>query len=141
MISRTTKIGYEWKRVGLEKEELNEVLGKLLEHNYNELNRISEYVTKKLIDKGISPSDVEMTIKMLAEKQLTRCYTVIANALDEKLHRMRDEKKKPLPKKVEKKVEKDIEEGLKEEPKPEGDSAIEEAFKKMEEEPEEGFDG
>lgn len=130
MITRTAKIGYNFERIGLTKEELDKVMQDMLEHNYNELQRIADF----LKEKGYEGGTLGATMKALAEKQLTSSFTVLANAVDEKLFRLRNQKKKPFGKKEEENIKKQVEEGLKKKDTPEGKSKIEEAFEKVKEE-------
>jgi len=133
VITRTAKLSSygNFERIGLTKEELNEVMDKLLEHNYRELQRIGSFLKSKGYDEKEEASAV--TMQILAEKQLTSSFTVIANALDEKLYNMRSKARKPFTKEEQKDIKKKVEEGFKKKDTEEGKSIIEEAFEKTDE--------
>lgn len=133
MITRTAKIGSygNFERIGLTKEELDEAMKKLLENNYRELKRIGTF----LKDKGYNEKEeaTEITMRILADKQLTSCFTVLANTLDEKLFYLRSKARRPLTKEEHKSVKKEVEEGFKKKDTPEGKSMIDTAFEKTKE--------
>lgn len=134
MITRTASLrGYgKFERIGLTSEEIDKVMEKLLEHNFNELQRIAKYLKEKgYVEK--STEALEMTMRTLAEKQLTSSFTVIVNALDEKIFKLRSEARKSIPTKVQEKVKTQVEKGFKKKDTEEGKSMITEAFERTKE--------
>ncbi len=69
-----------------------------------------------------------ITMRILAEKQLASSFTVMVNALDEKIYNMRSKARRPFSKGEQKNIKKKVEEGFKKKGTPEGKSLIQEAF-------------
>jgi len=108
LLQKTINIRYAYHRIELSKEELDKKMEELLEHNYNELNRIAKYLEKN----GIKPSDSPEFLAILAEKQLTSSYTAWSSALDEKAFHMKNKYNKPIKEETKKEIEDAVKKGL-----------------------------
>lgn len=128
MLTRTTKIGWKFERVGLDQKEMDEAMDKLLRHNMKELDRIS----KLLVENKFSDSDKALFFPILAEKQLVSSFTVLANGVDEKIFELKQKKEKRWTKEEDKNIKQKVEEGLKKKDTPEGQSMIDKAFDEAE---------
>jgi hypothetical protein len=92
IIEKTVNIKGNWQRVALSEDEMDEVMGDLLELNIGELKRIKEMVKQ---DDSLDAEDV----RILFERQGIASFTALANALDDKIQKLKDggyEKPQPI---------------------------------------------
>jgi hypothetical protein len=83
-----------WQRVFLTKDEIDKAMDELVKFNLNEMERILKVVDASEMDKEISKIEL---INMLFERQGVASFTVLGNALDEKIHKLKSESWKPEP--------------------------------------------
>jgi hypothetical protein len=120
MIGKWANINGKFTRVLLEEKEIKKVMKDLLEFNTKQLG----IVIKKLNDEEYNASENPILIRILADKQMVSSYTVLLNALEEKVTKLKEPPKKD-DEDFKKLVQKQLEKVEKEE-KPK--SRIEQAF-------------
>jgi hypothetical protein len=108
MLSRSAQIRYQWQRISLTDEEMEKAMKKLLDHNFKEFNRIADFLSEK----GLSHKENPEILKILAEKQLASSFTVMANAIDEKVFEAKQRSNKPVSKTEAEKIKKVIDNQL-----------------------------
>lgn len=119
---RTININYKYHRVGLDSKEREEVMNNLLEENLNELMRI----IGKIKDSKIPEQNKWEVVKALFNKQGTASFTILNQALDDKVFKLKESAvKKPV------KIHESSKE-LGKTQKPKGKSLIDKAFDKHE---------
>lgn len=112
-LGKTVKIGYQWKRISLAEEERQRIMQALVEVNAQEFKRCLETA------KNISKEDYFNIAVVLFDKQGIAAYTALTEALEIKIHRLKNEGKPPEEEeKIEKEAEKKAEEAMKEPPAP-----------------------
>jgi hypothetical protein len=119
LVSRTILLRYNhYERINLTPEEQDKLMSELLEHNYNEMKRIRNFMLLK------QETDEEI-FKTLCDKQLIMAFTAWTNALEEKVHGIKSRFNKPMTKEKEEEIKKNVEKGLGLKPKDEVKDGLE----------------